>query len=284
MAFMSQMVPLSDTIFLSKIPFELPVGLDAWGRREKPQPVFITLHISAAIEAAAARDDVSQTLDYGKLYKRLSANIDIIDDGTNQLSLPKLLETIDQSINPSGSTEAMPITILIELPKAVLRSSGGIRYSAVRVAEGSELYACSLEISKIDCSCIVGVNPHERREKQGIFVSLEFHTRVSSQHGVGLPNSTFMPPDDMTKLVTGGYQTMVKEMCELVSGTAYETIEALATFIARYITMEFGVESVTVTIEKPSAISMIEAAGVKLTRTRSFFEKNNFWGQGLLTQ
>lgn len=36
--------------------------------------------------------------------------------------------------------------------------------------------------------------------------------------------------------------------------------------------MDFGIDQVTVTVEKPSAIAFVERAGVEVTRTRSFFE------------
>jgi dihydroneopterin aldolase len=56
-----------------------------------------------------------------------------------------------------------------------------------------------------------------------------------------------------------------------VENTSYQTVEALATFIARIATMEFGNDTVTVLVEKPSALAFVERAGVQLTRSRSFF-------------
>lgn len=36
--------------------------------------------------------------------------------------------------------------------------------------------------------------------------------------------------------------------------------------------MDFDIDEVTVTVEKPSAIAFVERAGVEITRTKSFFE------------
>lgn len=36
--------------------------------------------------------------------------------------------------------------------------------------------------------------------------------------------------------------------------------------------MGYGIDEVTVTVEKPSALAFVERAGVELTRRRSFFE------------
>lgn len=59
--------------------------------------------------------------------------------------------------------------------------------------------------------------------------------------------------------------------------TSYQTVEALATFIARIATMEFGYDSVTVTVEKPSALAFVERAGVEITRSKAFFAQQDFW-------
>lgn len=62
-----------------------------------------------------------------------------------------------------------------------------------------------------------------------------------------------------------------------VEGTSYQTVEALATFIARIVTMDYGNDSVTVTVEKPSAVAFVERAGVEITRSKAFFAQQDFW-------
>ena len=57
-----------------------------------------------------------------------------------------------------------------------------------------------------------------------------------------------------------------------MEGTAFQTVEALATFIARIVTMEFGNERVTVKVDKPSAMAFVERSGVEVTRSLAFFE------------
>ena len=49
-------------------------------------------------------------------------------------------------------------------------------------------------------------------------------------------------------------------------------MEALATFVARIVTVEFGNERVTVRVEKPSALAFVEGSGVEITRSQAFFE------------
>jgi dihydroneopterin aldolase len=61
-----------------------------------------------------------------------------------------------------------------------------------------------------------------------------------------------------------------------VEGSAYQTIEALATAIARTVTINHNTGAVIVRVEKPNAISSIDAAGIQLRRTASFFREKTF--------
>lgn len=76
---------------------------------------------------------------------------------------------------------------------------------------------------------------------------------------------------------------LIDELLQRVEGSAYQTVEALATAIAQTITINHNVGAVTVRVEKPSAIASIDAAGVQLRRTASFFQNNDFWGTKLPT-
>ena len=50
-----------------------------------------------------------------------------------------------------------------------------------------------------------------------------------------------------------------------------QTVEALATFIARVVTVDFANERVTVRVEKPSAMAFVGRSGVEVTRSQAFF-------------
>lgn len=41
--------------------------------------------------------------------------------------------------------------------------------------------------------------------------------------------------------------------------------------------MDFKVRQVTVSVEKPSALPMVDGAGVEIKRDREFFEEKDFW-------
>lgn len=65
-----------DHVFLRDINLHLPAGPDPWHRAGKAQPCTagVKLSYSSAIAAASA-DDVSLSIDYGKLYRRIESEI-----------------------------------------------------------------------------------------------------------------------------------------------------------------------------------------------------------------
>ena len=71
--------PIVDTIQLRNIQLPLPVAPEAWRRSGKRQPCTATIRVSYASSVGAAEaDDVTKTLDYGKLLKRVTADLDLL--------------------------------------------------------------------------------------------------------------------------------------------------------------------------------------------------------------
>ena len=162
---------MKDVISLHGIPANLAVGADAWGRPGKPQPVIISFNISyaAGIQEAAAKDDVSKTMDYGKFYKAVRATLDNQDHGFSDI---KALLRVLHNCVPLGDG----VEINVYLPKASIRAAGGIRYTDLSERElgGKLVRKESVSILDIRCTCLLGVNPHERLEKQPVAVDLLF--------------------------------------------------------------------------------------------------------------
>ena len=57
---------------------------------------------------------------------------------------------------------------------------------------------------------------------------------------------------------------------QVVESSKFETLEALAALIARTCLEDFPIPQITVLVEKPSALTFVEGAGVEITRDRSF--------------
>lgn len=247
-----------DSVQLHKIQLPLPAAPDPWHRSGKPQPCTASLKLSySSAIAAAAADDVSLSLDYGKLYRRLDHDIQhmgshngphnrmISVDGSrrDEMSTKDLgqdvrviggivancaLGLLDEtaagvrrmshvhqsprnsvSAGPQGQAQAMaavyntpstnsPIDgdfgqceVWLHLPKALLRAEEGLKYRSVTLwgyrqpgettsDEAIDTGRCPVvleeefRIEGIRCYCILGVNSHERLEKQAVVVSLGF--------------------------------------------------------------------------------------------------------------
>lgn len=241
--------PVLDSIQLQDIQLPLPTGPDAWHRPGKPQPCSVSLKLSySSAIAAAAADDVSLSLDYGKLFRRLEKDIHNTDTNSARedvrataaivadCGLGLLDETAagvrrmshSQGLGHTTDTSAgAPIDasfgqceVWLHLPKAILRADEGLKYRSVTVwgyrqeqepdeteVEGyGERCPVVLEeefrIDGIRCYCILGVNSHERVEKQAVVVSLEFKGPGQLAWG---------------SAVEGTYQEMAKVVAEVFS-------------------------------------------------------------------
>ncbi|KAA8646117.1 hypothetical protein EYZ11_005511 [Aspergillus tanneri] len=336
--------PVLDSVRLRDIELPLPIGPDPWHRTGKPQPCTASLKLSySSAVAAAIADDVSLSLDYGKLYRRLeedirhlgqrgeapgqrmisvegsrreemmrnelgqdmrltagiiaSCGLGLLDEtaaGVRRMSHVHVHQGVRRGSGSGGhagpgnfnfSPPGMSVSpiesvygeceVWLHLPKALLRADEGLKYRSVTVwgykqradstpgeADDPERCPVVLEeefrIDGIRCYCILGVNSHERVEKQAVIISLEFKGPGQLAWG---------------STVVDTYQAMTRNIAERVEGTSFQTVEALATFVARIVTMEFFNERVTVTVEKPSALPFVESSGVVITRSQAFFER-----------
>lgn len=157
-----------DKVILKNLRFDLVVGLDAWRRWNKPQPVLISLEVQPAsnFEAAAAKDDVNLTMDYGKLYKKISAGLALVAQfATVQMLITQISELV---------TDYLVLEIEIVLPKAILEARAGVLYRSQfdKSSLDTPAFSLSMSIQKIACDCIIGVNPHERLYKQSLFFDI----------------------------------------------------------------------------------------------------------------
>ncbi|KAJ6166711.1 hypothetical protein N7470_002158 [Penicillium chermesinum] len=260
-----------DSVQLRGIQLPLSPAPEAWHRLGKSQPCTATLKLTySSTVAAAAADDVSLTLDYGKLYRRIESDLAKHDTPRHQTASIAGIEYEEFKAEAAGQNPGLrraqtvgtisnshitgsewTITadrceVTLHLPKAILRASEGLKYRNVTAwgcpaeksgAEQRTLIVIEEEfrIDGIRCYPVLGVNPHERLEKQAVI--------------------------EVTRAVA-----------EKVDETSFLSVESLVAFIARIVTVDFGNEHVTVHAEKPSALAFVEGSGVEITRSRTFFQ------------
>lgn len=107
---------------------------------------------------------------------------------------------------------------------------------------------------------IVGINEWEREKEQDILINLDVavDARLS-----GLT-------DEMSDSMN--YRTITKDVIEYVESSRHFLVEALATEIARIVTIRHGAERVKVRVEKPGALRFAGSVGIEIERTPSDFE------------
>ncbi|CAG7918161.1 unnamed protein product [Penicillium olsonii] len=293
-----------DTVRLRNI--ELPLTApEAWHREGKTQPCTASLKLSySSIIGAADTDDVSLTLDYGKLFRRLESNVKtfihpvtspehparhlVNMQGTRCEEMDKAafgqdprvtagivasagLDILDEAAagvqrrdNSSISAEYGECEVELSLPKAILRADHGLWYRSITAfgitpadLRCPVVVEEEFRIEGIRSFAILGINPHERLEKQAVIIGLRFQGPGQLAWG---------------SKVVETYQAMTRAVAEKVDQTTFQSVESLATFIAHIATVEFGNESVTVTVEKPSALAFVQRSGVEITRSKAFFD------------
>ena len=114
-------------------------------------------------------------------------------------------------------------------------------------------------IRRLKVHTIVGLLPHERVQKQDIFVSIELSINFSRC----VQNDT----EDLRYSVD--YATVAKDITEWIQIEEFELLESIALLGTERILNQFSsVIRCTIEIEKPAAIEMATGAWVRWTRTR----------------
>lgn len=157
-----------DTIYLRNLRLPAVVGPDAWGRPGKTQPVIISMSLFLDTSQTGSSDDLSQSFSYGQMSRDVMAILDGRDfEGVDHL----ILELAKAARFWPGEA----IRSHISLPKAFLRVDGGFsrEVTLAKQPEGQWLLLSSECVIKgMKASCIIGINPHERQEKQAVSIDL----------------------------------------------------------------------------------------------------------------
>ncbi|WFD44789.1 trifunctional dihydropteroate synthetase [Malassezia psittaci] len=249
---------LRDTIAVRGLEVRMQAGLDAWGRAI-PQPVQIDAVLLTDVERAGRSDHLPYSINYGEIYRALEKHCrEHQYDNPGKLAL-SLAEVCLACRAPWAE-------VSIRLPRALLRAEF-VGLSVVRsdpsFASSTDLAALDhLELHALEVFGILGVNPWERETKQRLLISLT----------ASLPNIRSQPVR---------YERLARNLEAFVETSAYQTVESLATAIARLALVDHGLEKVTVRVEKPSAIMYAECASVEVVRERAFFLQEDSSSQKL---
>jgi dihydroneopterin aldolase / 2-amino-4-hydroxy-6-hydroxymethyldihydropteridine diphosphokinase / dihydropteroate synthase len=111
-----------------------------------------------------------------------------------------------------------------------------------------------LFIKDLTVSCIIGIYPWERVERQRVVLDLNMF-----QNCISVAEGTTIPAEN--------YRTITRKVIAFVEQSSYKTVEALVQGVCNLLVSTMGISKVTVKLLKPSAITFAEGAGVEVTRT-----------------
>ena len=199
--------PYLDSISLRELHTTAIIGPDAWNRLGKVQPLVLSLSLKLDTSSAGASDDVNHTFSYGQMCKDIVAKV----GGGHFHTIYHLTSEIADLANtwPGGT-----LKITAMAPKALLRVDGGfgrdiILHRSERGQSKSPWEVISHEwfIQGLNIACVIGVNEHERLEKQTINIGLKMKGETDQEQY----KNRMWGDDEM-------WRSLVRRVCEVSNG------------------------------------------------------------------
>ena len=197
-----------DTLHLRQLQLSAVIGPDAWNRPGRQQPIILSLQLQIdTTTSASITDDFNKVFSYGQVCGDVTSTL----DGKTFRSIDHLTSVLT-SLADNWPGETLKLQAMA--PKAMLRVEGGFgrEFSLQRIEHKTpgwrtlswNVVSHEWVVKDLKVACIIGVNPHERLEKQNLNISL----RISGEVEVA----------DYTQQIKGGFETwrrLVKSVCDV---------------------------------------------------------------------
>ncbi|POR31245.1 Uncharacterized protein TPAR_08555 [Tolypocladium paradoxum] len=259
---------------------------DAWGRRNRPQPIQISVKVELRKPfSATSRADAlaSDTVHYGQLSKAILTSLERLAAETAAgrapcpLSLSEVLTCVWLDLTgfyPTGGRAENPepfldtsvvrcLEMTAHLPKASLVGDGvSLAFTGVfgNDLDGTSmrLYGRTLRLHNLRVPTLIGINDNEREAKQAAVVNVEI---------------------DNFEATCDFFNSLEAKIVDRMENSSFGTLEALAADLSETITLYLRVEreepldgtgsQLKITVEKPLAVPFADAPCVELrTNTR----------------
>jgi 7,8-dihydroneopterin aldolase/epimerase/oxygenase len=109
-------------------------------------------------------------------------------------------------------------------------------------------------IKKLEVRTVIGVFDWEREIKQKLVLDLELGTDIKKA----------AETDDLTN--TLDYKAISHAVFDFVEQSEYQLVETVAEKVAELILRDFSVQWLSITLNKPGAVSIAESVGVRIER------------------
>ena len=114
-----------------------------------------------------------------------------------------------------------------------------------------------IKITDLHLRAIIGINPDERRNLQDVLINIVLY--VDSRPAA--------ESDDISD--SANYRTITKEIIKLVESSRFYLIEKLASEIATICLKSQQVETVSVNVQKPTALRFAKSVGITIERSKT---------------
>ena len=114
-----------------------------------------------------------------------------------------------------------------------------------------------IKITDLHLRAIIGINPDERRNLQDVLINIVLY--VDSRPAA--------ESDDISD--SANYRTITKEIIKLVESSKFYLIEKLASEIAAICLKSQQVETVSVNVQKPTALRFAKSVGITIERSKT---------------
>ena len=114
-----------------------------------------------------------------------------------------------------------------------------------------------IKITDLHLRAIIGINPDERKNLQDVLINIVLY--VDSRPAA--------KSDDISD--SANYRTITKEIIKLVESSRFYLIEKLASEIATICLKSQQVETVSVNVQKPTALRFAKSVGITIERSKT---------------
>ncbi|KAJ4399982.1 hypothetical protein N0V91_009055 [Didymella pomorum] len=241
----------TDKIIVQNLAVTVNAGTDVWGRKKKQRALIsIIVTLGNRFASASSSDTVDEsTVHYGTLSKAIQGRIQ--DDSLEWMSTADLSIAIAGIVRTAaGSAPIFAIETDICYLKGSMFGDGAGHQASIVTTTG--IYSNVLYLRNVRIPCLIGVNSNERLQKQPVVVNLWVDCVPASR------------VDDYAALETA--------LVQIVSATAYETLESLLAFVVQELKTKFFTREedqsayVRLRMEKPMAVPFADAPAVEITR------------------
>lgn len=180
------------SIQIRKLQAYVRAGVDAWGRKDKQQPLLVSAHLSFAnhFHGAAVIDGLSEdTIHYGLLAKSILASLASLETrlGSSGITLRQALDYLIDDVTYPTSAAAERKRILVDsdklrlscitltLPKASLLGDGVSLSKLFSFPPDSTAVTWGIRwsIHRLRVPTLIGVNDNERKSKQVVIADID---------------------------------------------------------------------------------------------------------------